>query len=251
MPGRFRGRRQTKFFRERPGKRNSLIAQGCQRATGPTKLHDRRSIEACAQTMSSAPDCTQPARGFQAEGHGRRWLQEGPPEHNAVFVLLHQMGESFFQPSEVIVEQWLRPLEQQRHCRVRDILAGGPPMNEARRFSIAPSHLLGKSLYQWNRWRAGTQRCLSERRRIEVFALCCRCDRIGGSLWNDAQAGFGTSKCNLELQHGREDRIVGKQFRKWFRGCQTVDQSHRQCSLLAGVDAGLRLWLQGWRVIPG
>src|SRR5471030_3384203 len=87
MPGRG-GTGQSQFFSQSLADGESAIAKSRKRAAGAAELNDERLVTVARNTRPTAPQGRQPSRRLQAEGNGRRRLQQRTPQHDRCRMLL-------------------------------------------------------------------------------------------------------------------------------------------------------------------
>ena len=131
--------------RQRLAHRDAPVAERGQGSAGAAELQVQRFVETAGDARPPAPHRPQPPGRLQSEGDRRSRLQQRAPQHHGVGMLVRESP----QPADhtlVIGLQHRAALAQQQHQRrVRHVLAGRAPMNEAGRLRVARPYPLGRA----------------------------------------------------------------------------------------------------------
>jgi hypothetical protein len=174
------------------------ISEGGECPGGTTKLHGQRSLAVPAKRMHLPYREGQPPRRLEAESDRQRLLEERPPGHQCVPVLLGKLRARCAHPMQSIHEE-VKSLPHLKHQGGVDrILARGSPVNELLRIALDACR---QHAYQGNRGCA-SHHCLTvESRDIEQFLPAISCDDGRSLLWDDPGASFRAGERGLKCEH--------------------------------------------------
>ena len=166
-------------------------SQGSERSHSAAELHGQRHV---CQSPPGREDAEKPARDLQPEGGGQRLLEQRPPGHRGVAVLLGQHGAGRSDRAQLGPHQLQRPPAHEHRGGVEHVLAGGAHVHPA---GGLPADCLGEPGHQRRRGVARRAPGLGQRVYVEVLGPAGRGD-LGGRRRGRPRG----RQRGLEVEHG-------------------------------------------------
>ena len=198
-------------------------------AAPPNWMTSERDHASCRRRQLSR-DGRRPSGDLEAERDRRGRLQQRPPQHHRRCVPFREVPQRTVEPSVVGGDRYARLLEEQHQRGVGDILAGGSPMHIGGAGRIDEMNALAEGLDKRNRGRGVSARGPGDRRGVEAAAERGLGNRARGCRGNHAGGGRGPRQRALELEHRRDDAVVGENRGQMVGRGEAVEEAHRKSS---------------------
>ena len=135
VPGRV-GQEQVEFLRQPFRDRQSLVAEGGERAGGAAELQRQRFAAHALQPQLRAVQRRGIFGELQPERHRQRMLQPGAGDHRGIAVLTRQSGKARDGAIDVGEQRVDAGAKAEHGAGIDDVLAGRAPMHITRRLGI-------------------------------------------------------------------------------------------------------------------
>ena len=201
---------QIEFPRERGGDLGSMAAERGERAGRTSELQHEVALANVLQTSAVARHAIEHPRELQSQRHGQCLLQPRATGHQRGTVRRYLPAQRRAQARDVRVDEVQCIAQLQHHGGVLHVLARGAPVDIALGGGIRCRHAAGERGHEWNREIAGAPCGMAHGTQVERSLAAARLDhaRCGGR--DDARGGLRTRQGCLEVEHARNEGMVGE-----------------------------------------
>ena len=161
------GSGRFEFLRQRFRHRQSLVAEGGERAGGAAELQRQRLAAQPPQASARAVQGGRIFRQLQPERHRQRVLQPGARHHRGVAMLPGQSGKARHRPVEIAVKRVDPGAEHRASWRCRSRPGWWRPNARSARPRVRLGDISRQRLDQRDRQIAGSRRGLRQRGEVE------------------------------------------------------------------------------------
>ena len=207
VPGRLR-KRQIEQCGEPLRDLEPAVAERGERAGRAAELQHQRLAPQPLQPLARTRQRRRVAGEFEPERHGHGVLHPGARHGGGAAMTRGERGEPCDGTVEVGDEGIDRRAQLEHERAVDDVLAGGPPMDVARRCRIGLGDLGGERIDQRDGDIAGGHRGLAQRREVVAVGAGGLGDPLDGERRDDADLRFRARERNLEIEHALHARAI-------------------------------------------
>jgi len=195
---------ERKFGGEMFGDRETVCAESGKSTDGASELEDEGAFAQREEAIAMTEESVEPAGDDEAEGGGKRLLEECASDDGSVAVFVSESGERVTECIE-LGENYVgcgAKLEDQGS--VDGVLTCGAPMDEAGGVGVLFGDELSELLDEGNRQVGGDGNGGGKGVKVEKFGMTICGDYCGCGGGNEAGFGFCAGEGGLEIKHDLE-----------------------------------------------
>jgi len=150
-------------------------------ANGAAELQRQDARLDFGEPLAVARNCVEPSSNDEAEGGGQGLLHPRASDNKSGTMFFGERDESAAQTSQVLIDEIARAAHLQNATGVDGILAGGAPVNEARRVLVPVRDKFGEFLDEGDGQISGESGVFGDGGEVEIFrahlpAMICAWD---------------------------------------------------------------------------
>src|SRR5208283_2338929 len=181
-------------------------------ADGAAELQRQHARLDFGEPLAMARNSVEPAGHDEAKGSGQGLLHPRASDNGSGTMRFGKRDEGSREASQVLIDEIERAADLQNTTSIDSILAGGAPMNEARRVFILVSDKFGEFPDKWNGQIAGQGGVFGDSGEIEILRAAPGGDDLRLGYRNNSGCGFGAGKSGFKIEHALDAGFVGKKF---------------------------------------
>ena len=204
------GRERCRSIGQGFGDFRAAAAESGKGAHGAAELQRQHTQLNFGEALAVARNGVEPAGHDEAEGRGQSLLHPRTSDNGSGTVRFGERDESVAQTSQVLIDEFERAAHLQDAAGVDDVLAGGAPMNEARRVLVLASNKFGEFFDERDGQIAGESGVFGDGGEVEIFRAALAGDDLRLRCRNNSGFGFGAGKRGFKIEHALNAGFVGE-----------------------------------------